>query len=272
MTKDVFRGVDHVMARVADAEPLMRFFSEELGLPVSWPLQRAEFATYGWIALGNANLEFWAAADNGDLLENCKPPVFHGFVLDPERLAQSVSILTSRGVECKPPRSYKTTDSGGVEATNFTNAVILDASSPSCCVFFCEWDANGTIFPWPEKLTSSQRQAREARALADAGGGVLGAIGLGEIRMTTPDISGAMSAWRAITGSASGPICLGRGVRLELIDGPEHKIESIAIEVRSLDDARTFLSERGLLGEDGAREIALSRAVCENLHIRLRQA
>lgn len=272
MTQAVFRGVDHVMARVANAEALMRFFSDELGLPVSWPLQRAAFATYGWITLGNANLEFWAAADNGDLPENCKPPVFHGFALDPECLAESVAALSARGVACKAPRPYVTVNSSGAEATNFTNAVILDASSPSCCVFFCEWGANGAIFPWPEKLTASARQAREAKALADAGGGALGAIGLGEIRMATPDARGAMSTWRAIAGSARGPICLGRGVSLELIDGPEHKIESIAIDVASLAGARAFLSERGLLGEDGAREIALSRAVCENLHIRLRQA
>lgn len=272
MTPGLFRGVDHIMARVADAGALTRFFSEKLGLPVSWPLQRSEFATYGWITLGNANLEFWAAADNGDLPENCKPPVFHGFALDPESLVQSVAVLSARGVACKAPRPYVTVNPSGAEVTNFTNAVILDASSPSCCVFFCEWGADGTIFPWPEKLTSVQRQAREAKALADARGGALGVIGLREIRMATPDISNAMSTWRAITGDASGPIHLGRGVRLDLVEGSVHKIESIALAVRSLATARKFLSERGLLGEDREDELSLSRTVCENLHVRLREA
>ncbi|WP_225585372.1 hypothetical protein [Acidovorax sp. ACV01] len=42
-----YRSVDHVMLRLDAVEPLFRRFSETFGLPVAWPLQRTDFATYG---------------------------------------------------------------------------------------------------------------------------------------------------------------------------------------------------------------------------------
>ena len=61
MTNANYRAVDHVLIRVLAAEPLYALFSDVFALPVSWPLQRNDFATFGWVNVGNTNLEFWAA-------------------------------------------------------------------------------------------------------------------------------------------------------------------------------------------------------------------
>jgi hypothetical protein len=98
MATRVISGVDHIMVRVEKAEPLLILFSEIFGLPVSWPLQRQEFANYAWITFGNTNLEIWAAANNADLPLDQTLPVFSGFALDPPDLHASISLLEDRGI------------------------------------------------------------------------------------------------------------------------------------------------------------------------------
>lgn len=60
MTERAYRNIDHIVFRLQEAESLYLLFSETFGLPVSWPLQRSDFATFGWVTVGNVNLEFWA--------------------------------------------------------------------------------------------------------------------------------------------------------------------------------------------------------------------
>lgn len=41
-----FKSIDHVLVRVKNAPLMMDLFATKLGLPVSWPLQTNDFATY----------------------------------------------------------------------------------------------------------------------------------------------------------------------------------------------------------------------------------
>lgn len=272
MSADLFRGVDHIVVRVKDAQALMHLFANVLALPVSWPLRTFDFATYGWVTLGNTNLEFWASASNDDLPPEAPPPLFHGFALDPPELATSLSVLADRGVACKPPRPFVTRNARGENVTNFTNSVVLDVSSASCCVFFCAWGDEGSIFPWTEKRSPMQRQQQEQKQLDLCQGGALGVTGLVAIEMGVPDMRLAHSKWQAITGSDSDALSLGRGVNLNLIPGKDQKIQSIVLCVQSLSVARAFLDANGLLGADSPDEISLAPRVCSGLNFRFRQA
>ena len=40
-------------------------------------------------------------------------------------------------------------DAVGTLALNFTNCLVIDASSPVGQVFFCEWHPRAPIAPWP---------------------------------------------------------------------------------------------------------------------------
>jgi hypothetical protein len=271
MTAPVFNGIDHIMVRVDKAEPLIALFSDIFLLPVSWPLQRKEFATYAWITLGNTNLEFWAAADNADLPADQTLPLFSGFALDPPNLAASIALLQERGIACKPPRAFFTQNQQGDQVKNFTNSVILDVSNPACCVFFCQWDENGTIYPWPDKLTCKGRQLREQYQLEQCGGGALGVTGLLEMRMVTPDLQTTRNKWQAITGQTSDPFDLGRGIALTLCTGASVRIASIVLAVESLAVARAYLVSHRILGDEQVGEVSIAREACSQLDIRLKE-
>lgn len=258
MTKPIYQAVDHLIIRLPDIEPLFSLFNNVFGLPVSWPQQSSSFATFGWINVGNTNLELWAAASNSDLPPDCQPPLFHGLALDPCDLSSSISQLLALGIACKTPRPYQTANECGVLVTNFTNSVVIDLSSESCCVFFCAWDKNGSIFPWQEKLTSAQRRARDLATFRRCQGGSLGLIGLSEIELSVPSIVEATAKWQALTGSDSQPIALTDDISLRLVSGERTVIQSLVFQVRSLEITKAFLESRNLLETNSARELMCS--------------
>src|SRR5689334_8490527 len=55
---------------------------------------------------------------------------------------------------------------------HFTNFVVLDVSSTSCCMFFCEWGAHAPITPRQKGLTTSERRSRERSGMQACGGGL----------------------------------------------------------------------------------------------------
>lgn len=263
-----YRSIDHVMLRLEAAEPLFKLFSETFGLPVAWPLQRTGFATYGWVHVGNTDLEFWAAADNGDLPDCARPPLVHGFALEPAwPLAETLQRTAQAGLTCKAPRAFQSTNSRGELVTNFTNAVLLDLSAPSCCVFFCEWDPQATIYPWSEALTPVQRRVQHHQNLHSSQGGPLGITGLHALRMSTSDVQTHLRHWQTLTGSQQGDlVALTSDVSLELVPGEHLMIESLCLAVRSLEAARAFLNRRHLLQADTGTVLSVA---CEGLPIHL---
>lgn len=206
------RSVDHIMLRLTTAEPLFDLFSSVFGLPVAWPLQHAAFATYGWVHAGNTDLEFWAATSNADLPGHAQPPLVHGFALEPALpLPQALERTAAAGIASKPARTFQSSNAQGEVVTNFTNAVVLDLSAPSCCIFFCEWNSRAAIYPWAEAATPVQRRARHRQALQESRGGPLGLIGLKSIHMGTPELGMHRKHWQTLSGSPSGhPTCLRR--------------------------------------------------------------
>jgi len=267
MTPPIFRGIDHIMLRLPALEPLYTLFSDTFGLPVSWPLQRSGFADFAWVTVGNTNLEFWAAADNADLPEDCQPPLIHGFALDPEDLGSSIEQLAARGIHCKEPRPYRTEDGNGGMVTNFTNAVVLDLSSASLCIFFCKWSKNGNIFPWQEKLDAQERKARERAQLAACDGGALGILGLAEIRLAVGEIEEKSRLWQAVLGVPA--LTLGDGIALHLQAGSYDHIEALCFSVKSLAQARRFLDARGLLEREVDGKLIISREAAGGLRFEL---
>lgn len=263
-----YRSIDHIMLRLPAAEPLFDLFSSVFELPVAWPLQRAGFATYGWVHVGNTDLEFWAATDNSDLPSHAPAPLVHGFALEPALpLSLALASANASGIATQPARSYQSLNAAGEVVTNFTNAALLDVSAPSCCVFFCEWDPGAAIYPWDEALTPAQRRARHRRALRDCGGGPLGLIGLNAMRMETPDLAEHRCHWEALAGPAHGEaIALTPEISLELVPGDHLRIQSLSFSVRSLAQARGFLASRQLLAGDTGNVLSVD---CAGLNIRL---
>lgn len=61
MNNNIGSGVDHAVIQT-EAAQLFGLLSGPLRLPITWPMEHAAFATFGWIGVGNTNLERWAAS------------------------------------------------------------------------------------------------------------------------------------------------------------------------------------------------------------------
>jgi hypothetical protein len=247
-----YRSIDHVMLRLVAAEPLFALLSETFQLPVAWPLQRTDFATYGWVHVGNTDLELWAAAANTDLPPDTQPPLIHGFALEPaESLQDSLAWMDEAGIQVKAPRAYRSRNPGGDLVTHFTNSVVSDLSGPSFCAFFCEWNRHATIYPWAESETPADRRIALRQELHERRGGPLGITGLQAVRLGTPDLKAHRRQWQALTGSqADQPIFITPDIALELVPSRSVVINSLSLGVRSLEVARKFLIQHELLQQD----------------------
>ena len=198
-------------------------------------------------------------------------PLFHGLALEPHNYADSIKMLGDRGIKCKAPRPYVTQTADGRNATNFTNSVVLDVSSPLVCIFFCEWGLEGSIFPWREQLTTTQRKSKEQQQLSACDGGKLGITGLVEVELICKRVEETKALWLAMTGNASSGPFTQVGIELSFRAGLENRIESVVIGVSSLATARGVLTKAALLGESHGNEISLSKKACSGLHFRFRQ-
>lgn len=255
-----YQSIDHVILRLHAAEPWFDLLTKTFALPTAWPLQHAEFATYGWVHVGNTDLELWAAASNADLPDHAQPPLFHGFALEPALpMPDALAHLVAAGIACKPARAFQTLDIDGNKVTNFTNSVVLGVSSPSCCMFLCEWDAHASIYPWTEADTPVTRRAVLSKALRDSGGGPLGLVGLNAIRIGTPDRDEHLRQWKSLSGSGSHPVQLTPEIVLELVPAEHLQVESLGFAVRSLEVARQFLSSRQWLDANSGNMLTISR-------------
>ena len=179
-----------------------------------------EVARFSWVHVGNTHLELWAASSNSDLPQGCELPLVHGLALEPDELSFSTAELERLGMACKPPRPYRTLDAQGQSVTNFTNSLVLDLSSPSCCNFFCEWGSTASIVPWPQVVTTAERRLADQRRFATWGGGPLGLTGLGKGGYGLPRCggygeplahAGPVGGRRAAGGGrcGPGPLCSG---------------------------------------------------------------
>jgi catechol 2,3-dioxygenase-like lactoylglutathione lyase family enzyme len=272
LTPKAFLGIDHVVLRVLDAKPLFGLLTERLGLPIVWPLEEAAFATFGWVGVGNTNLEIWAASSNADIPAHVGLPLIHGFALEPDDLAGALATLEAQGIRCKPPRAYQTQDGEGQLRTNFTNSVVLDVSSDSCCVFFCEWGADAPITPWQKGLTTRERRSRERNVMQACGGGPLGIVGLAELRMAVPDLPRALQKWQRLTASPQDRVLLAPDITLQLEDGRFHVITELGFAVRDLDVAKAWLTKAGLPATETGRGLLIPPEATGGLGLRLLQA
>lgn len=268
----ICRSIDHVMLRTQDTEPLFSLLAETLQLPVTWPLQHSEFASFAWIHVGNTHLEIWAAKSNADLPADCRLPLIHGLALEPHDLVFSVQELKRQGVACKQPRPFQTMNADGRGVTNFINSVVMDLSAPACCNFFCEWGTEASIVPWGTGIRAREHHEMEQRRFADSGGGPLGVVRLARVAMTCPDAERLTGHWRTIAQVAANEPLRIDGVVMDVLSGDRHQIDNLSFEVRSLPEARAFLEQRGLLSRASSRALTLCERATGGLVFHLVEA
>jgi hypothetical protein len=192
--------------------------------------------------------------------------------VDCDSVVQTVAQLSDIGFACSPAKTFGSFDADGMQVDACTKAQLLQISAPLCQIFLCHWHREGLIFPWKEKLSTAERRRNEKRAFSASGGGILGILGLAEIRMSVPDIQHAARGWDlASRRMAKGGYFwdLGNSIVLSIHEGPSHMMTSLVFRVHSLEKAKKTLNERGLLGEHTTDEAQILPDAVEGLDFRL---
>jgi hypothetical protein len=254
--------VEHFYATSPTADRLFHFFRDSLGLPEVWGYQRwGDFAS-GGLTLGNVVLELvWWMPEDGAVL----PVEFSGIAFEPVQQTDSLIVeLARRGVpHAKPDTSFFDSETTDV-TVGWVNTILTGMLPDPRSVFFCDYAER-------ERVARGRREASDALVASD--GGPLGVIALREIVLSAVDVEGARAQWRSLLDAPSqeseGAFTFGAGPRVRLVPGTEHAIAGIVVQVRSLEQARSFLAARGWLGAGTGSELTIAPDAIDGLHVAL---
>ena len=139
------------------------------------------------------------------------------------------------------------------------NNLDLEGVLPGSKIFYCEYSFNQTGF----------RQRMEY-VLASSNGGALGITGMREITVEYADPQ-VLGRWQVLLPEAAGGTPEirdgGDGVTVHLKPSDRNAISSITVGVKSLDQAKGVLEEKGLLGPVTEGRISIDPEMVSGLQI-----
>jgi hypothetical protein len=123
--RQVVKQLDHIIARVDDPEPLFKFLSGTLQLPVAWPLRSYPSFTSGGIALGNLYLEVLSCAPKpSSSSKGAQAARFVAIAFESGSLSESVGELDRREIPHGPVVPYVEIDSSGKKMKLYANVIL----------------------------------------------------------------------------------------------------------------------------------------------------
>jgi hypothetical protein len=245
----IVKRIDHILLTPEDPRGLYDFLTQELKLPTAWAFREYEGFASGGIFFGNVNLE--ALVMNQDNLSSLSK--IAGLAFEPaEPTTEVVEELKRRQIAHDEPRTYEFgPDQSKIKMWTTT---ILKDFLPGSVVFICEYHPG--LFNPPAWRKSLQRKLKEIK------GGPLGIEYVKKLELRIKDKEKALKKWQNLLSpysfSPDGCFGIGDGPRLCMVESDKDYIHSIKIKVKSLDNAREFLSSRGLLGQDKEFSIILN--------------
>lgn len=254
----VVKKVDHVMISSYDAPALFTVFTETLGLAVAWPMSDYPGYETGGFQAGNINVEVLHYGSPNAATGGQGETGFYGIVFEPYPLDEVTPEFEARGAEPSKPQ-VQTGEVAGKKVPLWTNVTLDALCFKQYIVYLCEYTP-----------------AMSARLSGRKTSGPVGGLGLesvAEMRITSKDPGPLKDKWQKIfapsTFSTEGVISIGDGPGIRINQGKEESIESMLLEVSSLEKARAFLKTSGLLGEASDSELRLDPAKVQGLDIRV---
>ena len=267
-TAPPIRRIDHIMIRADDPAKVYAFFTEVLQLPVAWPLMSPrQGVTTGGVGFGNVNVE--AIRFPGQKGQPSRAQLI-GFAFEPSPLATSLAELDRRGITYGAPRPLTATGRDGSKSTLWINVTLRqfsdgEAADSTMHVFLSEYG--------PTYVNVDQRRERLRTQLAESGGGPLGVEAVKEVIVGASDLEAARSLWQRlldptpISGSRTWQV--GDGPAIRLVQAKDNTTQGVVIRVASLQRAKAFLREKGLLGADSEEEATIDPSKIYGLNIRV---
>jgi len=265
VTAPLVRKVDHILVPVADPQPLHDLFTRTLGLPAAWPVMQRGSYFSGAVCFGNANLEFIRGDGTLPFLTAVEPLVARAIAFEPVASSGWADELTARGLPSVGPMRGEGESIHGGHRLLYENTFVLGMIDDETGTFLCYYHSE-----------EAMRGDAATAALREAGGGVIGALGLAEITIGLSDMEAGMERWKRflapIEPDAHGAFHFSEGPAVRLKESPIDGVAGLWVEVASLAAARDALRERELLGPMRASGIGLNYARNGGLDVWLTEA
>lgn len=248
----IVRQIDHLLLTSSQAQELFALLTETFQLPVVWPLTDYGSFGSGGVALGNVNLEVIKAPAPATHTAGSR---FAGLALEPEPLQTSLRELAARHIPHGKPGPFRSRQPNGSFATLWTTVALPEVSGDALEVFICEYTHDVPA-----------RRRRFLEKLRSRGGGPLSVDSVREIVIGAQDMKQTEARWQKLlqplqASGAGGAWRLGAGPAIRVIAADQDELREVIVAVTSLEQARRFLKQQGLLGPDrhGSLTVATAR-------------
>ncbi len=236
------RQIDHIVIDSDTPEALFHLFSEKLELPLGFPYKSYGAFSSGGVGFGNVILEFIHAQG--------LHPGLAGVAFEPATIEEASSTLDARGVKHDPAKPVYQPDPSGGQRLGWTT---MELGLAADGFFLCKY--NVSVEP---------RRARIRAELDARNGGPLGVDSVSEVVVGVRDLAAAEDQFRRLLGpprqGETSVWTVGAGPAIRLVtDGQDH-LKEVRVKVHSLQRARAYLKEQGLLGADSGNELTLNGA------------
>ena len=236
------RQVDHIVIDSDTPEALFHLFSEQLELPLGFPYKSYGAFSSGGVGFGNVILEFIHAQG--------LHPGLVGVAFESATIEEASSTLDARGVRHDPAKPVYQPDSSGGRRLGWTT---MELGLAADGFFLCKY--NVSVEP---------RRARIRAELDARNGGPLGVDSVSEVVVGVRNLATAQNQFRSLLGppteSETSLWTVGVGPAIRLVTDSQDHLKEVRVKVHSLQKARAYLKEQGLLGADIGNELTFNGA------------
>ena len=241
-TSPFIRQIDHIIIVSEHPESLFHLFSEQLELPLGFPFKSYGTFSSGGVGFGNVVVEFIHLPESH--------PGVTGVALEPATIEEAYVALDARGVKHDAPHPTYQPDPGGGQRLGWTT---IELHLPVEGFFLCKY--NNSVEPRRTRI----RQELDARK-----GGPLGIDSVLEVVVGVRDVAAAQAQFRNLLGppgqGETSVWSLGAGPAIRLITDTQDHLKEVRVKVHSLEKARAYLKDQGLLGADSGHELTINSA------------
>jgi hypothetical protein len=242
----IIRQVDHILIESSNPKALFSFFTEDLNLPIAWPMADSKAYISGGVGAGNVNLEIFQYTDRSGSLGKSQAR-FSGLAFEPYPLSGALTELQTSGIPSSPPESQYSTLPSGSRGVSLTSVALPSFSNPGFSIFLYEYS--------PAFLKVEVRRMQLGNRLTLNDGGPLGLQSVREIVIAAENAKNKQATWSRLLGKpySAGVWHVGAGPAIRITEGQgSDQIQAIVLEVRSLDRAKQFLRSKRLLSPYGS--------------------
>lgn len=242
----IIRQVDHILIESGNPKALFNFFTEELNLPVAWPLAGSKTYISGGVGAGNVNLEIFQYTGLNTNLAKTQAR-YSGLAFEPYPLSGALAELKAERIPFNAPEPQYSSLPDGSRGVSLTSVALPSFSNSGFSVFLYEYSL--------AFLKVEVRRKQLGNRLTLNNGGPLELQSVREIEIATENAKSKQAAWSRLLGKpySANFWHVGAGPAIRLVEGKGvDRIQAIVLEVKSVDKAKEFLRAKRLLSPDGS--------------------